>query len=424
VGCAQSACIAGKANRTIHRLRGAEVSRRLFGLIYGAVFFAAAAAVAQDNAEDLSDDDVVFASDQSDEAVEQPKLDVPQTVQPQTAMMLPSQYYSGAAMSEAALSNPMASATLAGNPECNQCTADGCQYGDVGCGDCCNSCWPRWYVEAEAIFLWRNNDVAVQPVMFSSQTTSTVLDTRSADFDTGIGPRALIGLRTSQCSAWELQYFSALDMSGAVNIVSPNQLFVAGSLSQLWGISDSANINYSSELHNVEVNYCRSWNSLSLLGGFRFVRLSEDYDLSTIDSFGNDAYDVHSKNDLYGAQIGGRWRECCGRLYWEFTGKAGVFGNDSLQSQFLTAFGGTQVQRNFTTYESCVAFVGDLNLSVGFRLNKVWAARCGYNAMWIDQVAMAANQLDFNLGPTAGRTISTDGNVFLHGINVGCEGRW
>ena len=70
-----------------------------------------------------------------------------------------------------------------------------------------------------------------------------------------------------------------------------------------------------------------------------------------------------------------------------------------------------------------VAFIGDLNLSVGYQLSRVWAARCGYNLMWIDQVALAPDQLDFDIS-SPGTHISTGGDVFLQGINVALEAHW
>lgn len=368
-------------------------------------------------ADELADDNVVYASDEGDPAPARP----PVTVQPQAQT---ASYYSGALTpTDEALSNPIPTAPAPGLMNSNQCGCSDCTCGGCGSCDCCNNCWPRWYVQAEAIFLWRNNDSVVRPVIMASPTDSTVFNTRSADFDTGVGPRTLIGLRTSENTGWECQYFSALAMSGSADISSPDQLVAADNFAQLWGVLDAARIDYDSELHNVEVNYYRSWNTLSLLGGFRFVRLSENYGLDVIGG-GSDFYDVNAENNLFGGQLGGRWRECCGQFYFDFTGKAGVFGNDANQSQYLTSGGGSSIDRNFTSYESCVAFVGDLNLSVGFRFSKVWAARCGYNVLWIDQVAMAADQLDFNVGSNAGRAISTSGDVFLHGINVGLEGRW
>ncbi len=404
---------------------------RFLSLICTALIFVAAPALAQNSFDPTLVNNAAFASDGEVASPSQRQYapTAPQSMQPYSPV---ASYYTGAspmasggeAIDSAAMSNVAMSNT--GYADYNSCDGDGCACGNCGGCNSCNTCWPRWYVEAEAIFLWRNTDVVVQSVVESDLTSTTVFDTRSADFDTGVGPRTLIGLRTSQCSAWECQYFSALGMAGSASITSPGQLSAAGQFVQLpgWNFADTMNINYSSELHNVEVNYLHTWNSLSLLGGFRFVRLSENYDLNSLDGSSEDNYNVDSENNLFGAQLGGRWRECCGRFYWELTGKAGVFGNDSNQSQFLTDLDGSQSLRNFTSYESCVAFVGDINLSVGFRLNRVWAARCGYNVLWIDQVALAADQLDFNLGPTAGRNIATDGSVFLHGINVGLEGRW
>jgi hypothetical protein len=386
------------------------------------------------------DDELVFASDESSD----PFDDTPLTTKPtpaSPATQSPRPYYTGAStpgplnpgaavessLSRSIMAAPSASPLTANSNaasaiDCHgDCCCDGCD-----CGYCCDSCWPRWYVEAEAIFLWRNTDVRTQSVVRSSPSGVTVLNSRSPDFDSGIGPRALIGIRTSECTAWECQYFSALDMTGTASIASPNSLTAAGQIPNLpgWRLFNAADVQCESELHNVEINYVRSWNGLSLLGGFRFVRLTDRFGLNIYDTGTSDLYNVHCANDLYGAQLGGRWRECCGKFYYEFTGKAGVFGNDANTWQYLTSADQSQIQRNFTNYQNSTAFVGDLNLSIGYRLNKVWAARCGYNVLWIDQVAMSADQLDFNVIPGSGRQMSTDGDVFLHGVNVGLEGRW
>ena len=191
-------------------------------------------------------------------------------------------------------------------------------------------------------------------------------------------------------------------------------------------------IDYSSELHNIEINYLRTWGRLSLLGGFRFVRLTDDFGLQATTAsngtlalaFSTNDYHIHSENNLFGAQLGARYRFCCDRFFGEFTGKAGLFGNDINQSQFLTDSGGANVVRNFTTYDGTTALVADMNISAGYQLNCTWAFRCGYNLMWIDQVALAADQLNFNLGPTAGTHVEKRGDVFLHGIDIGVEARW
>jgi hypothetical protein len=270
----------------------------------------------------------------------------------------------------------------------------------------------------------------------SISTESTIFDTHSADFDTGIGPRILLGVRCNCCSAWEMEYFNALDFDGSASVDSVGNLAAPGEFPQLlgWSGANRMSVDYNSELHNLEINYVRSWGRLSLLGGFRFVRLSEEFGLrsrSEIDDLGTadilfltDNYHIHTENNLFGAQLGARYRFCCDRFFGEFTGKAGLFGNDINEHQFLTDAGGANVVRNLTRYDGTTALVADMNISAGYQLNCTWAFRCGYNLMWIDQVALAADQLNFNLDPTAGTHVEKRGDVFLHGIDLGLEARW
>ena len=231
-----------------------------------------------------------------------------------------------------------------------------------------------------------------------------------------------------ECTGWEFQYYSALDFSGEADVFSPGNLAGAGQFPQLpgWSGVDQIHTDYTSELHDIEINYQRVWGRLSLLGGFRYLRLTDDFGMRAT-SFGptfSDDYRVHSENNLFGAQLGARYRAVYNSFFWEVTGKAGVFGNDANQSQFLTATGNSTVVRNFSNADGNTSFVGDLNISAGFQLTCVWAFRCGYNLLWIDQVALAADQLNFNIGPTAGTGVDRRGDVFLQGINVGFEGRW
>ncbi len=294
---------------------------------------------------------------------------------------------------------------------------------NLGC-PACNSCFPKLYVQGGAMFLWRDNRSINQPVVLSD--TSTVIDTRTTDFDTGIGPRVLLGLRTSPCSSWSIYYFSAFDFQGSASATIPGSLSAPGLLGATgidWVDADTMATSYWSDLHNVEINYMHDWNDFSLLAGFRFVDLEETYNITTISETDTSFYNTATHNELYGAQIGGRYRRCCGRFFWDATGKAGVFGNAAQQSQYLSDLDNSIVYRDSISHHSTIAFVGDVNLSVGFQLTRCLAFRCGYNAMWIGQVALAPDQLDFDIS-SLGTTINTGGDVFLQGINIGFEGHW
>jgi hypothetical protein len=305
-------------------------------------------------------------------------------------------------------------------PYCSDCSGCDCS----SCGKCGCS---QWYFNGDVIFLWRDNRSNVRSIINSIAPATSVFNTRDVDFDTGIGPSFRIGHMNDECSGWEVQYYSALDFSGEADVIAPVNLAGAGQFPNLagWNGVDEMHADYTSELHNVEINYQRVYGRLSLLAGFRYVRLTDDLGIRAITfGSGSDDYRVHSENNLFGAQLGGRYRACYNTFFWEFTGKAGVFGNDANQSQFLTADGSSTVLRNFTGAAGSAAFVGDMNISAGFQLTDIWAFRCGYNMIWIDQVALAADNLDFNLSPTAGSGIDKRGDVFLHGINIGLEGRW
>ena len=72
-----------------------------------------------------------------------------------------------------------------------------------------------------------------------------------------------------------------------------------------------------------------------------------------------------------------------------------------------------------------MAFIGDTNLSALYRLNDVWNLRAGYNLIWIEGLALAPDQLDFDFtSANGGRQLHRGGGLFLHGMNVGIEARW
>ena len=72
-----------------------------------------------------------------------------------------------------------------------------------------------------------------------------------------------------------------------------------------------------------------------------------------------------------------------------------------------------------------MSFVGGANLSGLYSLSNVWNLRAGYNVMWIEGVALAPDQLDFDFAAApSGNQLDDGGGMFLHGLNVGVEARW
>jgi hypothetical protein len=300
--------------------------------------------------------------------------------------------------------------------------------------DGCSGPHHCWYGQLEALFLDRDNrsdEVAV--ILVEDEASSfpgdTVLTTGDADFDWDFGLRAVLGWRKDECRAWEVGYFGIFDWSGSALAEGNNNLAIPGDLglaSLDFFAADVIRLDYDADLHSAEINYVLSYCELSLLAGFRYVSLDEEFNIQATDAdTGTSDYNIRTTNDLYGVQIGARFERRSCRWGWHVTGKAGLFGNATEQTQFVTEFPpGFFLRSERSADGDSVAFVGEINLSVIYQLNCVWSLRGGYNLLWIEGVALAPDQLDFTDTATSGTELRDDGGLFAHGVNLGLEARW
>ena len=171
---------------------------------------------------------------------------------------------------------------------------------------------------------------------------------------------------------------------------------------------------------------CRS---LTWFAGFRYLNLGQKLDISAQRTVGglveDGTYNIRTSNNLYGAQLGARLRRTSGRFGWDATGFAGVFGNDAQQTQSVTDFPNFPLRPTVSSSRGGVAFASGANLSGLYSLTNVWNLRAGYNVIWIEGLALAPNQLNFNFASAQGGTqLHNGGGMLLHGVNVGLEARW
>jgi len=216
-------------------------------------------------------------------------------------------------------------------------------------------------------------------------------------------------------------------------------------------------IDYSSEIHSGELNLvcctgccttcggkgggdpkqtacCKTWcKTFEWFVGFRYLSVAErlridaQRDLEqTGGGIGTESgyYDISSRNNLFGPQIGARVRRWDSRLGWEATGKVGIFYNDAQQYQEIIDFPDFELRPWTGGSGSAVAYMGEFNVTGLFRLNDVWNLRAGYNVMWIGGLALAPDQLDFSADIEAGQRLDRTGGILLHGVNLGIEARW
>jgi hypothetical protein len=341
-----------------------------------------------------------------------------------------------------------ASETLPSSPDIPSIAADEPVANEMACdvdsgecyvpSPCCGQLCPCRYFWAEALILDRDNQADDRAMVLNLNTNAELLRAGDLDFDVAGGLRIGYGARFCDCRAYEFVYLGVFDQEASAHVGANNSLRLpdtlgSGQVNNFFG-ADSIDVRYTSDLHSFEANLvrccccndCCSGQSIEWLAGFRYVNLDEDFILSSFDSAeGTSQYSVGTENNLYGAQVGARLRRCRGCWSWEATGKTGIFVNDMEQTQNpIIDFPNSEYRPRLGSSDTDLAFVGDLNLTAIYHLNRVWGVRAGYNLIWIEGVALAADQLDFSNTIGSGTHLADGAGVFLHGVNVGLEARW
>jgi hypothetical protein len=296
---------------------------------------------------------------------------------------------------------------------------------------------------------------------------SAATTTEDLDFDYQPGVRVTLGLVRGPCHccyAWEFGYLGLWDSNASSEVVRLDSLYAPGDLGfgTVNGFvnADAVRVDYSSDLYALEANcvkccFRRCWTEcnkacgktcgkgcnkgvcarrsitrrreLDLLCGFRYVALDEDLVLASdnvrrqVDA----RYDAGTDNDLYGLQLGARWRGYRNRLGIEALGKAGIFYNDASQRQVLVDQlpSNPILLRDARDSSGDVAFLGELGISLLCDVTPALTLRGGYSLLWLEGVALAPDQLDFAVAPSAGGQIDMAGGILYHGASLGFEFR-
>jgi hypothetical protein len=329
-----------------------------------------------------------------------------------------------------------------------------------GCGGAVfdNAC-PSIYGRVEALFMTRDPRFTDRPIVVDPNTNTTFLSTSDLDFGFDPGLRATLGMLLYDNRTLEFSYFGLFEEESSSVALAPDPgaflIFPDNFAGNVFVDMDRVRARYSSELHSFEVNLpsccgccdqcsdqcgcCGAQNqcgrgnlrcrSVEWFAGFRYLHLGEEFDIAAQRTVGGlieeGAYNIRTTNNLYGGQLGARLRSWVNRFGGELTGKAGIYGYDAEQTQSVTDFPNFALRPTVSNSGGGVAFLGEINLSAFYRLTDVWSVRAGYNTMWIEGLALAPDQLDFNFADaTSGAQLNDGGGMFLHGASAGVEARW
>ncbi len=289
-----------------------------------------------------------------------------------------------------------------------------------------------------------------QPIVVDPNTGTTFMSTSDLTNIFNPGLRATVGMRLCGSRALEFDYFGLFQGTASAVAVKPDPfaflIFPDNFFGNVFVDMDRVEANYSSGLQSFAVSfpcccgcceecddecgcsevYCRSFE---WFGGFRYINLGERLDIAAQRIVGGGleegSYNIRTANNLYGGQLGARIRRTRGRFGYEATGAVGLFGNSAQQSQSVTDFPDFPIRPTVSSSRSGVAFVGDFNLSGLYRLSEIWNLKAGYTVLWIEGLALAPDQLDFDFAASpSGDQLHNGGGLLLHGVNIGLEARW
>jgi hypothetical protein len=184
---------------------------------------------------------------------------------------------------------------------------------------------------------------------------------------------------------------------------------------------------YQSRLHSAEFNlrFNSSFGRLTWLAGFRWIGLDEQLDMRAGPLYGRyPAYFIfRTNNNLFGGQVGADVAVLDrGPFHVGCTLKAGLYGNAARNAFDYDDSNGTSTLLSSDRQDQ-VAFAGDINVTGVYQCTKHLALQGGYQLLWIQDVAIAGDQLAA-VNSDAGNGITSNGRVFYHGALASINFTW
>jgi hypothetical protein len=294
---------------------------------------------------------------------------------------------------------------------------------------CCADIPDTFYFSADALVFDLAGPPHQLPLVLDATSGRTVLITGDLDYGLEPGPRFTFGWNLAPCHALELTYFGLHYWSAGAMVLGEANLRLPGDLAlatrDFLG-ADVMDVETYGRIHNAEATFLHLFDAtgFSLLGGLRYLNFEEHFNIASLapdNTFGE--YDLRARSEFFGGQIGARWSKAWSRFGLEVTGKTGIYGNTSRQNTFVGDVDNTVVLRHSSTKASNPAFIGELDFNAVVPITKHWTVRSGYNLVWLDGIARAADQLDFTDQAGSG-TALVSGNGLLHGPHLGLEACW
>jgi hypothetical protein len=340
----------------------------------------------------------------------------------------------------------------------------------------------RWFTQADVTLLHRNTAqrqiLTDSPLVFQGSVFfSEAMTTESAGFGYEPGMHVTIGKYLGRDDenrdrVLEFSYMGLNDYTSEHAVAAPGNATTVLQLLRTpldrgigaFNFSTRQAYAYESDFHSFEINAkiarrlgrdrlvlqpngewtreCNPGLLPSFLAGVRMISIDEDFKFEAQRTpFSNNLsiggapialpaadgrYAIETSNRLFGVQVGADLVEQ--RCNWSFgvRSKIGGYYNFAEQSSVVrindTAGGFTTQTRDERASDEQLTLAVELGLVGSYQLRPNVAIRGGYDFMWLQGLALAPEQLDFNAAPIP--NVRTGSHHLYDGMSLGIEWVW
>jgi len=285
---------------------------------------------------------------------------------------------------------------------------------------------PNWVFRSGTLFLKRYNPDCVNLVT-DAGTGATLLDLGDHDFGWGAGPELSALRAINPTDQLEVRYFGIWEWDGAQSLATSTPFSINLATPIVTPAGGSASTDYDTRHFSTELNFRRRWApGFSWLAGARWLELRDNFDATFLVPAVNAStlLGARTQNDLIGGQLGvdGTFWDRGGPFRVEGFLKWGVYGNVARAQGNLTVDDGVNppVTQTIDQRHSDAAYIGEIGLTALYRWNDHVSLRVSGLTLWVDEVALASDQLPIMNFANQSGTDSV-GHAFYHGLTVGME---
>ncbi len=174
-------------------------------------------------------------------------------------------------------------------------------------------------------------------------------------------------------------------------------------------------------------------NNVVISYGARYLRLNDNFILNGEGGvLGTSSIDTLIENHIVGPQIAMSWQHQRGKFLWDFNGRClfgynvqnwgqtAALGEDLVPGQVNSPLFFGPTYSTHGRQDNDFSPVAEMRVQLSYQLTNALALKLGYNALLVDNIRRAAQQIDYTL-PNVGLLDGGTSEIFINGVNFGFE---